>query len=434
MITSAWTPLRYHEKQNKLWRTKAKFCAVVAGRGSGKTELARRRIVRYLAVKKPWPDPIYLYALPTYKQARKVAWDPIIRLVPERWIKKANTTTLTIETIFGSKLYIMGMDKPARAEGVQWDGIVLDESSDQRPGIFDLSLLPAMSHRDPWCWRIGVPKRYGIGATEFKKFFDDCTKRQVEGNPNWEAYWWPSEEIVPDHVLEIAKEHLDERDYNEQYCASWEQAGGVIFYCFDEMLNVRDDIHLDHGAPIIIGSDFNVDPMSWVICQEQVIDNEKCLLVLDEIFVRDTNTESTLNRLAERFQAHQHGFVFYGDASGRARKTSASFSDYAQIKNHPFFKTRSEVYYPRVNPLVVNRFAACNAMFKNATGVRRCYVHPRCTNLIFDIKSRAWKPGTREPNDSGDIGHLTDALGYVIHKRYPPRFVAPTPPPRVIVA
>lgn len=438
MLTPAWTPLRFHAKQNALWRTKAKFCAVVAGRGSGKTEIARRRIIRYLAVKKPWPDPMYLYALPTYNQASRVAWKPLLNLIPPSWIKRVNSSAYTIETVFGSTLYVMGMDKPQRAEGVQWDGIVLDESSDQRPKTFDLSLLPAMSHRDPWCWRIGVPKRFGVGAEEFREFFEQCKKRAEEGDPNWEAYWWPSSDVVSPHIISIAKTHLDERDFREQYEASWETAAGAIFYAFDEIFNVRDDLAVNKDAPLIIGADFNVDPMCWIIAQQRLVVQdgraEKHLWVLDEVFRRNTNTEDTLNYLAQRYGEHPSGFEFYGDASSRARKTAASSSDYSQIKDHPKFRNKSRTYFPNQNPLLVNRFAACNAMFKNAEGVRRCFIHPRCKNLIKDLKSRSYKPGSREPDDHGDIGHMSDALGYPIHRLFPVRHMPAGPAPSVYVA
>jgi hypothetical protein len=107
-----------------------------------------------------------------------------------------------------------------------------------------------------------------------------------------------------------------------------------------------------------------------------------------------------------------------GDATGRARKTSAADSDYIQIRNDNRFADK-RVFYPNSNPLVVDRFASCNALFKNAADERRLFIHPRCEKLIADLKVRAWKEGSREPDDYGDIGHMTDALGYVVHLLYP---------------
>jgi hypothetical protein len=161
LSNAAWFQLRYHAQQAAMWRTKKRFVAAACGRGSGKTELARRRIVRFLPIKKPWADPMYFYALPTFAQARRVAWKKIKALIPREWCTKINESEMLIETVFGSSLYVVGMDKPQRIEGDQWDGGVVDESCDQKPKAFDLSIRPALTHRNGWCWRIGVPKRHG---------------------------------------------------------------------------------------------------------------------------------------------------------------------------------------------------------------------------------------------------------------------------------
>lgn len=415
-LTNAWTPLRYHPEQSALWRTSARFVAVAAGRGSGKTELARRRVVRFLNVRKPWPDPQYFYALPTREQAKRIAWKAIKRLVPVAWIKNINETELTIETVFGSTLNVFGMDRPQRAEGLQYDGGVIDESSDQKPTVFNMTFLPTLSHRDGWCWRIGVPKRFGPGATDFKEFFDKGLRGD---DPESATFHWSSEDILTPAAIRWAKENLDQKDYAEQYGAAWLGVSGAVFHAYNEMLNECESVY-DPAKPLLIGSDFNVDPMAWVIAQQPT---PQTLDIIDEVWIRNTSTGATLDYLATKFANHKAGFEFYGDASGRARKTaanSAAQSDYLLIRNHPFFKS-APLFYPRSNPAVVDRFAATNAMLCNATGERRCRIHPRCKQLKADLKARSYKPGTREANDSGDIGHITDALGYVLHFKFPIR-------------
>lgn len=411
-LTNAWTPLRHHALQAQAWRTTDRFVNLACGRGSGKTEIARRRIVRLLPVSKPWDDPLYFYALPTIAQAKRVAWDKLVQLIPKEWVKSINISNMFIETIFGSKLYVVGMDKPERIEGVQWDGCIIDESCDVKPGSFARSVVPALEHRNGWCWRIGVPKRYGTGAVEFKAFFD----KGLSGSNGITSLTWPSSDILTPEQLAWAQENLDARDYNEQYNASWESIGGSIFYAFDDVLNVSDRISYNSSLSIIVGSDFNVSPMSWVIGHR----SDDGLYIFDEISMRDTNTLMTLDALHTKYGQHSAGFEFYGDASGRARKTSAAASDYIQIKNDIRFHN-ARIYYPRGNPRIADRFASCNAMFCNTNKDRRLIIHPRCVNLIADLKYRSYKEGTREPDDHGDVGHMTDALGYVIYRRFPIR-------------
>ncbi len=422
MLTRAWFPLDYHPKQSAAWRTRARFVALACGRGSGKTELARRRLVRFLPVKKPWADPIYFMALPTRDQARRVAWEKIKALIPPHWIVKdgVRESDLTIQTKFGSKLYLVGMDNPARVEGVQWDGGVIDESCDQRPGAFDRAIRPALSHRSAWCWRIGVPKRWGPGASEFKKAWEDWGSGTL--GDQYESYTWPSADILKKEEIQDAARSLDAKDFDEQYGAIWQGTSGMVFYSFDDKLNVIDPQYCkyDPSRPLLVGSDFNVDPMAWVVCQASDKSGKK-LNVIDEIWMRNTNTPAALDELNKRFnkpESHQSGWAFFGDASSKARKTSSTQSDLAHIANDRRF-VRSMIHYPRTNPGVHERFSATNAAFCNALGDRRLYVSSRCKWLQHDLTTRSYLPGSREVDDHDDIGHITDALGYIIHRVWP---------------
>ncbi len=412
MLTQAWTKFRPHEVQQALWRSKERFVCVPAGRGSGKTELAKRRLVRYLPVTKPWPDPRYFYGAPTTEQAKRIAWQSLLNLTPKDWIK--GTTGLTIYTVFGSELHVVGMDRPQRSEGVQWDGGVLDESCDLPPKTFDLSVIPMLTHRNGWCWRIGVPKRQGPSAGEFRKDYEQWTAGKVEEAT---GFTWPSSDILSPDALRFAASKMDKKDFREQFDAVWQDSGGGVFYAFQKDYNVRPCSY-DPQLAIVVGSDFNVDPMSWVIGHRY----PNRLEWFDEIFVRDTNTPKTLDTLYSRYADHVGGFEFYGDATSRARKTSALQSDYDHIMNDVRFKKLGRtVHYRRDNPLRLDRFAACNALICNAADVRRMFVDPRCVNLIDDLQSRYYEPGSREVKDKGDLGHITDAMGYAVHLLFPIR-------------
>jgi len=415
MLTPAWAPLRYHPDQSKLYRTKSQFVQVAAGRGSGKTEIARRYIVRMLPVKKnidgspkTWVDPFYFYALPTYAQAKRVAWRQILSLIPKQWIKgEPNKTELMIETVFGSTLYILGMDKPSRAEGIQWDGGIVDEACDQKPEL-DRTLMPALTHRNAWRWDIGVPKRFGVGAAKFREKFE-------RGTLGVNSFTWTSETVLTPEQIRKLKRELDEKDYNEQALAKWETPGGLVFYSFDEQLNRSDETY-NPNLPLYVGSDFNVNPMAWAVAQK--FGSE--LHFIDELYIRDTNTQATLDELHNRYPNHNAGWEFYGDASGKARDTSASETDYIQILNDRRFKNKS-VNYPSSNPPQRDRFASANAQFRNALGERNTFISPNCRYTIADFRKRSYKPGTSLLADvaGSDDGHASDAASYLIHGLFP---------------
>jgi hypothetical protein len=346
-------------------------------------------------------------------QAKRIAWRDLKALVPPSWLDgDPSESELYIRTRWGAELYVVGLDAPERVTGLQWDGCILDESSDLKPGMFDNIILPALTHRTGWCWRIGVPRRYGIGIEEFRRAFD---RAQSRADPEADAFWWKSEDILGRAALKEMRERMDPVDYREQFEASFETAGGRVFHAFSEDENVRPCPY-NPRQRIIVGSDFNVDPMAWVIGHA----HPNRMEWFDEIFLRDTNTQKTLDVLWQRYSSHQGGFAFYGDATGQARKTAASESDYRQIFNDGRFRGAGrEIFYPKHNPAVQDRLASCNAMFCNAIGQRRMFIDPRLDHLRDDLKARHFRPGTTELQDTGDLGHITDAMGYAVHWLFP---------------
>ena len=433
-LTAAWARLNYHEGQMRAFTSRARFVAIPAGRGSGKTELARRKLVLSLADPKPWSDPRYFFASDTTAHARAIAWDSILALIPPHWIasKRESFDSMYIRTIFGSTLHFFGLfagtKRSLPVEGRQWDGGVIDESSDCPPGVFDRSIVPALTWRSGWCWRIGVPKRQGVGAPEFRAYYERAVAGQI---PEAEGYSWPSSDIVPPETLAYARATLDPKDYREQFEACWETAGGGIFWAFDRERNVR---HCPYkpDALLSVSCDWNVDPMAWVIGHRYADRVEW----IDEIWLRDSSTRAALDVLWDRYSSHRGGWEFFGDATSRSRHTSASFSDYALLANDRRFASAPggrRIYIPRANPPIADRFAACNAMFCNADGQRRMFVSPGCTHLIDDLQARHYKPGSSEPADTGDLGHITDAMGYLVWRCFPIRIQVAQPSPRVIL-
>lgn len=413
MLAERWPQLRYHSVQAELLACLKRFIFLPCGRQSGKTELALRHLVMWLPVRKPWRRPLYFYAAPTLKQARRVAWDRLLELVPPQWIADVSITDDRIKTVFGSELFLDGLDKPERIEGQILDGGVVDENSDIKPGTYAKSIHGTLVTRHGWCWRIGVCKRFGVGAVEFR---ENCKKAANGELPNSAVFAWPSKGIVSEEELEIARAGLDERGFKEQYEATWLTTAGGIFYAFDSEFNVRPCSY-DPNLPIVVGSDFNVNPMAWILGHIKGNTFE----VFDEIWIRNTNTPATIDELLRRYGTHKGGFQMYGDASARGRHTSAYMTDYNHIAGDDRLrKLGRSMHYIRSNPPVADRFATTNARICSGDGVRHVFVDEKCKHLIFDLESRGYKPGTREADDSDkDQGHPTDALGYVLHKKFP---------------
>ena len=85
-LTERWYDLRHHADHEAIMASGARFVLARAGRRSGKTEIAKRRLVMALAEKVPDHDPKYFYAGPTRQQAKEVAWDDLKAMTPPEWL------------------------------------------------------------------------------------------------------------------------------------------------------------------------------------------------------------------------------------------------------------------------------------------------------------------------------------------------------------
>ncbi len=385
-----------------------RFKVVPAGRRAGKSEIAKRRLVSMLPVIKEWQDARYFAAAPTNAQAKRVFWKDLKALTPKNWVKRIYETDLCISTIFGSELWVVGMDKPQRIEGVAWDGGVLDEYANMKETAWSENVRPALSDRRGWCWFIGVPE----GFNHYKDLADYAASGIDE---DWGLYTWRSADILDADEIDAARRHLDPRTFRQEYEASFEGASGRVYYAYDQKLHSDAAIELDGTLPIIVCCDFNVDPCLWILCQSK----GRTVEVFDEIALGPTGTVAMARELESRYGGHAAGFVIYGDAAGRARSTTGK-SDYAILSEFGFRDQRVRGSNPRVK----DRVNAVNSMLCSSSGEVRLTHHPRCRYLKRDFETVSWSAaGAEIDKRSRDRTHATDALGYYVASEFPLRLL-----------
>lgn len=421
-------PWRYCPQRQAFWKSEAMIIAADAGRSSGKSATAISKFALRTCQHVPMcQHPVYAYCLPTYAQAERNVWLRLQNEYNEAGIKiRVNSSALRIEFALRQHpvtVYVMGMDKPHRLEGEHYCGIAVDEMSDIRPGTIERSVLPALNAFHGWLMMLGVPKRKGCGALLWR---DICIgdlgremSRSMGAFATFEHFHWSAEEIYTPEEMAAQKAMMSEKDYSEQMLANWETSAGLAYHAFDRNDNVYTGDRYDPLRPLLVCSDFNVSPMSWCIVQG----NQDCLTVIDEISMRDTNTQETLDELWRRWGHHKSGFEFYGDAAGKQRHTNASLTDYVIISRDRRFADRSgrvRVFYPKSNPAVFDRIASVNAFLRNAQGKIRLMINSKCKELIADLDGISFRENSNEIDKSDpDRTHMSDALGYLIHYKYP---------------
>ncbi len=386
-----------------------------SGRRSGKTELAKRRLVLGLLAKKKLPDPRYFASAPTREQAKRIFWKDLKALVPLQWVKRVYEGDLCITTRFGSELWVAGLDRPQRIEGAPWDGGVLDEFADMRPSTWAENIRPALSDRNGWCWIIGVPE----GINHYKELADYAATGL---DPEWGAYAWKSSDILPPSEIDGARRLLDARTFRQEYEGSFEGKAGRVYYAYDGQRHEDKTIAVRADLPLVVCCDFNVGVCVWEILQT----DGRAIWVVDEIALENTNTVEMGKVVLRRWRHHKAGLIVYGDAAG-SNRTTAGMSDYALLRDMGFKDQRIK----RANPFVRDRINAVNAMLENTDGAARLFHHPGCRMLRRDFETVVWKDGGAEV-DKRDMErtHATDALGYFIESEFPLRLHRPDPSKR----
>lgn len=434
---SRWYNLEYHEKQDLYYRSDARFNIVYAGRRSGKTEVAKRRLVRRALAFRAHPDGYFFFAAPTTTQARDIYWGDLKRMVPPEAIRgRPYETDYTIRLKTGTEIRCIGLDVPERAEGRPVDGCVLDEYANMKDTVWTHHLRPAVDtkNRPGWVDFIGVPE----GRNHF---YDLVRKAQVNESGFWNTFHWFSSDILDAAVIEQARKDLDPLVFQQEYEGSFVSFLGRAYYGFDSeestVENLRDMVY-NPDAPLIVMLDFNVAPGVCAIAQEAYVlppgisesGVAPFTAVIGEIHIpSNSNTELVSQAIARDWKDHRGEVRLYGDATGAIKKTqSLSGSDWDIVGRtlDPIFGDRLIHCYGASNPTERSRVNAMNTRLRSgAPGaeIRRLFVDPkRAPNVVRDLEGVAMvKDGSGRIDKKADLklSHISDGIGYYVCEEYP---------------
>lgn len=165
----------------------------------------------------------------------------------------------------------------------------------------------------------------------------------------------------------------------------------------------------DTGGEILVGQDFNVNPMASVIAVKV---GDECH-VLDSLEMLTSNTDEVCEEILSRYPNRR--VVFCPDPSGKARKTSAAGkTDFSIIESFGF-----EIRAPAAAPAVRDRENNANAMFAAGKPIRRrVRVHPRAKAYITALKNLTYKEGTSIRDKASGFDHVCDAGDYLLWQEF----------------
>jgi len=197
-----------------------RFGVVVAHRRMGKTVSAINHLIKDALLNQK-EAPRYAYIAPTYGQAKRVAWDYLVKYA-EPLGGTSNISELRVD-FWGRRIQLFGSDNPETLRGQYFDGVILDEIGDQNPKIWTDIVRPALADRKGWCLFIGTPK----GHNHFKELRDRAEKEEGWGLLEFKA----SETGVVDEVeLKAAKNEMGQDKYLQEFECSFDASVEGSYY------------------------------------------------------------------------------------------------------------------------------------------------------------------------------------------------------------
>ena len=383
-------PLNAGQKQ--VATSTARFKVIVAGRRWGKTWLATRELARAARL----PNRRVWYIAPSYRMAKQIVWDSIKwRLQDLNWVQRINESDLSITLRNGSTIALRGADNPDSLRGVGLDFVVMDEFAMIDEKAWTEVLRPTLSDRGGHAMFITTP----MGTSNWA--FDLYNRSTLD--TNWASWTFRTIEggNVSAEEIEQARRDLSDRQFRQEYEATFETYAGRIYYNFDRDRNLvqyRDPVPRE----VLVFCDFNVNPISAAVA----VTTRTGIHIIDEITIYGSNTDELVDEIRTRYP--DKSVKVYPDPAGVQRKTSAGGrTDITILENAGF-----RVFYHRNHPQVRDRINAVNAALLSADDHVALVIDPRCRRVIECLEKQIYKEGTQVPDKDGGFDHMNDAIGY----------------------
>lgn len=396
--------MKLSKPQQTIAHDPSRFKIVVAGRRFGKTYLSMREI----CYRARTPNQEIFYLTTSYRAAKMILWKPLKRrLLDLRWVSKINETELSITLKNGSTISLKGSEDPDKLRGTSLSYVVIDEAAECKlEELWGEVVRPALADQQGGALFIGTPK--GKNNT----FYDLFT--QASDAKDWATFQYTTLDggFVTAEEIESARADMSERQFSQEFMATFQTESNLVAYAFARDQNVYLDQDYTPNTDIIhIGMDFNVNPS---VCSIMTRENDK-LYAIDEILMYSSNTNEMAEEIKRRYPRSK--IFVYPDPSGSQRRTSANGqTDHTILQNAGFI-----VKAPRRHDPVRDRINAANARLCSADGHLHAFIAKSCKYTIESLEKHSFKQGTMIPDKESGYDHMFDAWSYCLAYLFPLR-------------
>lgn len=239
IIPHDYTPREY---QLELLKTPQRFKIAVWNRRSGKSKTALNQQIAKTQKNKG----IYYYFLPTYKQAKQVIWDALVKEhIPLEIVNKLNESELAVYYKNGSIQRFAGCEDIDKHRGIGPIDVVFDEYAEINEEMWTAIIQPVLRENQGTATFIFTPKGKNHAWNLLQK---------AKQNPDY--WYWSVRDVyetkaLPPEEIEEAKREMPEVLFNQEFLCEFQEGAGQVFR------RVKDNLHSGHLS-IEEGKRFNI--------------------------------------------------------------------------------------------------------------------------------------------------------------------------------
>ena len=396
--------------QKKFAELTDRYSAMVGGFGSAKTTAAGFKILSLLKRRREQKvKAVIEYIVPTYDIMKRVNMPKLLALFDQykiAYIERRQERKIIVPAFGMSEIIFLSAMRPERIIGFDATDCIIDEFDvlkyEQQSVVWQQSIARLRAIKDFTLAITTTPEGYKY---TYEKFVTKKVGKLMQIKTSQNTF-------NPPEYIENLRDQYDklliEQYVNGQFVNI---KGHRAYYAFTREKNVIKS-YTQKTRNLIVGWDFNVDPMCLVIGEFY---NNK-LTFFDEIKIHNANTflgaETLLNKYPNRITGQQnkpYNIVAYPDMTGGARKTSATLSDLQIIKKNGMTIKGARNGFVRDRLNITN-----NAFDKGLVNVTE-----NCKVLIEDFEQVITDEYGAIDKSNKNRTHMSDAGSYPISRIFP---------------
>ena len=272
--TTIVLPYQPRDLQAELHNNLERFSVYNIHRRFGKTVFAVNQLIKWVTLCEH-PKPRGAYIMPTYKQAKQVAWEYLKEYTRPIPGMTYNESELRADFPTGARISLAGGENPDALRGLYLDAAVLDEVAQLPPRLWTQVIRPALADRKGKALFIGTP--FGT-ANQFHHLY-----QQAADNPGWTRKTLTIEDtqvLDPDEI-KAARREMSPEEFDQEFMCNWSAAIKGAYYA-KEIVKLEDqgritDVPYDPDYPVITAWDLGIKDSTVITFWQEIASQIRCI-------------------------------------------------------------------------------------------------------------------------------------------------------------